>query len=165
MENHIYTKQSGRFALPQFQMLGVLFIIWGGYLAWQLSLFSIPLLVGGTAMATALMGIQINFKEKEHREYIAIFGYKSGNWKKLPSIEYVTVFIEHYVQEKWVISIRGADSFAKVKISLIASKIQRFDAGLFDDKQLAMKNGEIIARALNTKLLDYTDREPKWVEL
>jgi hypothetical protein len=52
-----------------------------------------------------------------------------------------------------------------VKISLIASPTQRFDAGLYDDKELALENGEKIALALKTKLLDYTDREPKWVEL
>ncbi len=116
-------------------------------------------------MATALFGIQIDLKEKLHREYINIFGRKFGDWKKLPNIEYVTVFIEHYVQEKWVISIRGADKYSKVKISLISDINHRFDAGLFNEKTLALKNGELIARALNTKLLDYTDREPKWVEL
>ncbi len=165
MENHIYTKQSGRFALPQFQMLGVLLIIWGAYLAWQLSLFSILALVAGAALATAVTGIQIDLKNKLHREYVAIFGYKFGKWKMIPAIEYVTVFVELYSQQKGMVSITSEDTFAKIKISLIASKTQRFDAGLFDDKMLAMKKGAEIARALNTKLLDYTDREPKWVEL
>ena len=164
MQNHIYTKQSGRFALPQFQMLGVVLLIWGAYLAWQLNLFSILALVGGAALATAVIGIQIDLKDKLHREYVAIFGYKVGKWKKLPAIEYVTVFVEHYTQEKGMVSITSEDSFTKVKVSLIESKTQRFDAGLFDDKQLALENGEKIARALKTKLLDYTDREPKWME-
>ena len=165
MENHIYTKQSGRFALPQFQMLGILLIIWGAYLAWTLSPFSILALVGGAALATAATGFQIDLIEKTHREYVAIFTYKFGKWNKLPPIEYVTVFVEHYSQQKGVVSITSEDTFTKVKISLIASKTQRFDAGLFDDKQLALENGAKIARALNSKLLDYTDREPKWVEM
>ncbi|MCF6342869.1 MAG: hypothetical protein L3J31_08710, partial [Bacteroidales bacterium] len=137
----------------------------GLYLAWQLSLFSVLALAGGAALATAVMGVQIDYKEKAHREYVAIFGYKFGKWNKLPAIEYVTVFVEHYTQEKAVVSISAEDSFTKVKISLIASKTQRFDAGLFDDKRLALENGEKIARALNTKLLDYTSRESKWVKL
>jgi len=40
-----------------------------------------------------------------------------------------------------------------------------FNAGLFNDKQLALENGTKIATALNVKLLDYTDREAKWVGL
>ena len=165
MENHIYTKQSGRFALPQFQMLGIVLLVWGGYLAWTLSPFSILVLVGGTALATAVAGFQIDLNEKTRREYVAIFTYKFGKWNKLPPIEYVTVFVEHYTQQKGMVSITSEDSFTKIKISLIAGKTLRFDAGLFDDKQLALESGERIARALNSKLLDYTDREPKWVEM
>jgi len=165
MEEHVYTKQSGRFALPQFQMLGVLLLIWGVYLAWQLNPFSVLALAGGAALATAAVGNQIDFDRKTHREYTAIFGYKFGKWNKLPAIEYVTVFVEHYSQEKGMVSITAEDSFTKVKISLIASPTLRFDAGLYDDKQLALENGGKIARALKTKLLDYTDREPEWVEL
>lgn len=165
MENYIYTKQSGRFALPQFQMLGVVLIIWGAYLAWQLNPLSILTLVGGASLATAAAGVQINLKEKLHREYIAIFGYKFGEWKELPPIEYVTVFIEHYAQEKAVASIGGEDKFHKIKISLIVSKTHRFDAGLFENKEIALKNAMNIARSFNTKLLDYTEREPKWVDL
>jgi hypothetical protein len=165
MENNIYTKQSGRFALPQFQMLGVVLLIWGIYLAWQLNPFSILALAGGAALATAAVGIQIDFNQKAHREYIAIFGRKFGKWVKLPAIEYVTVFVEHYTQEKGMVSITSEDSFTKIKISLIASKTQRFDAGLFNDKQAALENGKTIARALKTKLLNYTDREPEWVAL
>lgn len=165
MENNIYTKQSGRFALPQFQMLGVVLLAWGAYLVWLLNPFSVLVLAGGAALATASMGVQIDFKEKAHREFIIIFGYKYGKWHQLPAIEYVTVFIEHYTQEKGMVSISSEDSFTKIKISLIASKTERFDAGLYDNKQLALENGEKIARALQTKLLDYTTREPRWVEM
>ncbi|MCF6169395.1 MAG: hypothetical protein L3J66_00270 [Bacteroidales bacterium] len=165
MENRIHTRQYGRFALPQFQMLGAVLLAWGVYLVWVLSLFSLPVLVAGAALATAAIGVQINFNQRLHREYVAVFGYKFGKWKKLPAIAYVTVFVEHYSQEKAVLSISSEDDFTKIKISLIAGKTERFEAGLFDDKQLALETGEKIARALKTKLLDYTGREPKWIEL
>lgn len=165
MENPIYTKQAGRFALPQFQMLGVVLIVWGAYLAWQLNPFAILVLVGGASLATAVAGVQVDLKERLHREYMAIFGYKFGEWKQLPPIEYVTVFIEHYAQEKAVASIGGEDKFHKIKISLICNKTKRFDAGLFDDKELAINTSKNLARSLNCKLLDYTGREPKWIDL
>ncbi len=49
---HIYTWKAGRFALPQFQMLGIFLIIYGGYMAFPLILMALFLLLFGFALET-----------------------------------------------------------------------------------------------------------------
>ena len=44
MKDNIFTKKSSRFALPQFQMLGVVLLLVGIIYAFQLNLLSLPLL-------------------------------------------------------------------------------------------------------------------------
>jgi hypothetical protein len=39
-----------------------------------------------------------------------------------------------------------------------------FDGGGFNDKPEAINVAKNIAAKLNTKLLDYTEREPKWID-
>ena len=146
-------------------MFGFVLIILGGYLLFISNWFGLIALVVGAALYFATVGIQIDFEKKLHREFFGLAGYKIGKWSSLPEIEYVTIFVEHYAQRGSVVTIDKADKFSKVKVSLIASETLRFDAGFFNSKEAAMDTGKIMAKRLNTKLLDYTDREPKWVDL
>lgn len=163
--NNIYTHIAGRFTLPQFQMFGFVLILWGGYLLYTSNLFGLIALVVGLGLFFTVVGIQISFNKKLHREFVGLFGIKFGRWRAMPEIEYVTVFIEHYAQRGSVVSIDNTRQFRKVKISLIVSKTERYDAGYFNDKQKAIEAGKLIARKLNIKLLDYTGKEPKWINL
>lgn len=165
MNPQIYTKKSGRFALPNFQMLGVIFIIWGAVLAYQMNPFSLLLIIAGLLLSTAVLGIQIDLKNKLHREYTAFFTFKMGKWKKLPDIEYATVFTEHTSQDMGVQSISAENKTTKFKICLVVTEQLRIDAGSFDDKAQAIEKGIYLANALHIRLLDYTSKEPGWVKL
>lgn len=165
MESHIYTKQSGRFVLPQFQILGVILLIVGIALAYQLNPFSILMLLIGTPLSSLATGVQINFRKKIYRTYIRILGFKYGKWVTIPAIDYVTVFVGHYSQDMGVASISKTDNYSDFKINLIVSKTQRFDAGGFNNKPEALKTAENIAREIGVKLLDFTSLELRWVEL
>ncbi len=165
MENTIYTKQSGRFALPQFQMLGVLLFIIGIGFIFRLNPWSVILIFVGVALATMTIGIQINFENRTHRDYFRILGFKYGKWSVIPTLDYVSVFVEQYSQDMAVASIISANSYKDYKVSLIVSKSQRFDAGEYDNKEMAFKVAENIAKKLDAKLLDYTSKEPKWIDV
>ena len=164
-ESNIYTHTAGRFALPQFQMFGFVLILLGGYLLFLANWFGVVALLVGAALFFAVKGIQIDFEKKLHREFIGLLNFKIGKWEKLPFIDYVTVFIENYAQRGSVVSIDSMHKYSKVKVSLIVSKTIKYDGGYFNNKEKAFETGKLIARRLNTKLLDYTGKDPKWIDL
>jgi len=164
MSNQQYTWKAKRFVLPQFQMLGFLLIIYGGYLAYQLSIISVLILLFGFALASLAYGNQIDFTTKSYRSYLSILGIKTGKWRKLPAIKYVNVYTEHLSQDAWVISIGSTYKYKKIKVGLVVNKRKHFDVGLFESKDEAMKIAKMVAGLLDTKLLDYTSKEPKWVD-
>lgn len=165
INQNIYTHTAGRFSLPQYQMFGFVLILLGGYLLFILNWFGLIAIVVGVALFFAIVGIQIDFEKKLRREFLGLFGYKIGKWTSLPEIEYVTIFIENYAQRGSVVTIDSMNRFSKVKVSLIVSKTIKYDGGFFDSKEKALEAGKMIARNLNTKLLDYTTKEPKWISL
>ena len=157
----VYTHSAGRLSLPQFQMFGFVLMALGGYLLFQSNWFGVVAIVVGAALFFAVVGIQIDFKKFLIREFFGIAGIKYGKWKKLPSVDYVTVFIENYNQRGSVASIDSNFKDSKVKVSLIISEKERYDAGFFNSKEKALTTGTIMAKKLNTKMLDYTGKEPK----
>jgi len=159
-----YTWNAGRFALPQFQMLGILLIIYGGYLVYQLSIVSIFILLFGFTLAFLAFGNQINFTTRSYRSYLSVLGVKAGKWRKLPTIKYVNIYPEHLSQDAWVGSIGSTYKYKKIKVGLVVNKRKHFDVGLFESKDEAMKIAKMVAGLLETKLLDYTSKEPRWVE-
>ena len=165
MKDNIFTKKSSRFALPQFQMLGVVLLLVGVIYAFQLNLLSLPLLFVGIVLALMSTGIQIDFENKKHRDYITLLGIKRGKWVEIPPLDYVTMYVEHLAQDMAVVSIVRTDHETNVKVSLIVSKMQRFDAGSYKSKEEAFTVAEDIARKFDTRLLDYTTPDSKWVEL
>ncbi len=146
-------------------MFGFVLIVLGGYFISVTNWFGLIALVVGLVLFFATVGIEIDFEKKLHREFFGLAGYKFGKWTRLPEIEYVTVFIEHYAQRGSMVSIDNVNRYSKVKVSLITSQTERYDAGFFNSEEKAMEAGKLIAKKLKTKLLDYTDREPKWVDL
>lgn len=163
--NKIYTFVAGRFSLPQFQMLGFILFILAAYLLYQMKWFGLVALIVGFALSFAVIGIQIDFEKNLHREFISLLGVKLGKWKSLPKIEYVTIFNENFSQRGSVASIDANFKDSKLRVSLIVSKTEKYDGGFFNDKEKALFVGKMCARKLDTKLLDYTSREPVWVDV
>lgn len=161
----IYTHTIGRFSLPQFQMFGFILFILGIYLLIISNWFGVVALLVGYTLYFTVQGIQIDFDRNFYREFIGLLNFKYGKWIKLPHVDYVTVYIENYSQRGSVASIDNANKFSKVKINLIVKKDQKLDAGFFNDKEEALKAALVLAKGLKTKLLDYTEKEPRWVVL
>lgn len=161
----IYTSKARRLTLPHFQMLGFVLMAIGGYMLYHSNWFGFATIVVGFALYFLQGGIQIDFEKRLHREYFGLINLKFGKWVPIPELEYVTLFVANYVQRGSVASIDSNFKDSKINISLIVSSAEKFDGGSFVSKEKALETGKMFANSLNTKLLDYTEREPKWVEL
>jgi len=169
LKNNIYIKRSGYYAWPQFRILGAMAVVYGIYRLYTegFTLFGveIALILAGIAANILTTGIQINFKNKTYREYVFLLGLRSGKWLKLPDIDYVTVHNEQIVKQGGVQSISYKDRYKVLRIRLIVSEKEHYDVGVFDNKEEAIKTGRLCAEKLNTRLLDYTEHEPIWIDL
>ena len=125
----------------------------------------ITLIIGKSLVSFSYAGIQIDFERNSYKEYAGIFYLKFGKWKTLPEIQYVTVFIDHFVQEMHVASISGTQTIKDVKINLVIAKATFISIGKFKNKTDALKAGHLLALNLKTKLLNYTSSEPEWISV
>lgn len=145
-------------------MFGFLLFVLGGYLLFKSNWFGLLAILVGLPVFFAKAGIQIDFRQRLYRQYFGVAEVKFGKWQQLPEIDYVTVYVAHYAQRGSVASIDNVRRYSRIKVSLIVSRTERYDAGFFDSREKALNAGLLIARNLRTRLLDYTDREPRWVE-
>lgn len=161
----LYNHKTEAFFPFQFVFLGYIGIVAGIYILVMLNLWGLPLLLASLLVSFSYAGIQINFESNSYREYAGIFYLKFGKWKTLPDIQYVTVFIDHFVQEMHVASISGTQTIKDVKINLVIAKATFISIGKFKSKTDALKAGHLLALNLKTKLLNYTSSEPEWISV
>ena len=107
----------------------------------------------------------IDFEKRLYREYFGLLNFRFGKWVLIPELEYITLYVANYVQRGSVASIDNKFKDSKINISLIISKAEKFDGGSFTNKEKTLETGKIFAHQLKTKLLDYTNKEPKWIDL
>ena len=159
----IYTHTSGKMLLPQFQMFGFISIALGVYLLINSNWFGALAVVIGFVLYFAVTGIQIDLENSLYRQFFGLFNVRYGKWIKMPRIAYITVFFEQYSQRGSVGSIDSTSKFRKANVDLVVEKNQKLEAGSFNGKQEAMNVAGILAKAMKVKLLDYTEKEPRWV--
>lgn len=168
LTNNIFSKKSGYYAWPQFRILGVFAAIYGAYGIYSngfaLFGFEIILILAGIVINLLVTGIQIDFTKKTYRKYISIFNYRFGKWVKLPEIEYVTVFREQLVKQGGVQSLGYSDRYKVLHVRLVVSESEFYEVGIFHSTEEAFDTAKQCAIHLNTRLLDYTDPKPKWVD-
>ena len=150
---------------PQFVILGYLLIGFGIYFLIRNDWVGFIMIPVGMAFSFLIINQKLDLENKKYREYYGFLGLKFGKWKDIPGIEYVTVFIERSVQGKNVVSISSYHVEKNFKIDLIISKTESISAGQEKDRAAALKKGKKIAKALDTRLLDYTEKDSKWVEI
>ena len=149
----------------QFVILGYLLIGFGIYFLIRNDWVGFVMIPLGMAFSFLIINQKFDLKNKKYMEYYGFLGLKFGKWKDIPGIEYVTVFLERSVQGKNVVSISSYHVEKNFKIDLIISKTESISAGREKDRATALKKGKEIAKALDTRLLDYTEKNSKWVEI
>lgn len=164
--NHAsFTRKREAFFPFQFVFLGYLLILFGLYLLVSLNLWGLLAIAGGLFISFSSIGVQINFEKYLYREYFAVLNLKTGPWKTLEKVQYVTVFIDNTIQEMHVTSISSTQKIKDFKVNLIISKTSRIEIGRFKDRNKAIKTARHLASQLHCKLLDYnTSGKPVWIE-
>lgn len=169
LNNNIFSKKTGYYAWPQFRILGLFAAVYGAYgiyaKGFALFGFEIVLILAGIIINLLVTGIQIDFTKKTYRKYTAIFNYCFGKWVKLPEIEYVTVFREQLVKQGGVQSLGYSDRYKVLHVRLVVSESEFYEIGIFNSTEEAFETAKQCAIQLNTKLLDFTNPEPKWIDL
>jgi hypothetical protein len=140
-----------------------------------LSLFSIYLFFAGTLFGVILLGaalklslregFELNLEEKKYRNVYSIFAINFGSWKKLPEIEYVSVFKTIKNSRTRVIAAEANLGFEVFKLNLFYNKNKHIEAYVSDEKEDAFTVAKHIATVLELDIYDATTPEKKWINI
>jgi hypothetical protein len=131
---------------------------------------SLPFLFPGVLMATVgiisffpIELLQINNITKEYRVAFKLGSYIKGDWKKLGNIQYVSI-----IDTNKYISLSGdykGEAIKECRLRLFKKAGYTYDIDNYKSKESAMFIGSIIAKGLNLRLLDATQRPPVFLNL
>lgn len=140
-----------------------------------LSLFAVYLFFAGTLFGIILLGaalklslregFELNLEERKYRNVYSIFAINFGFWKKLPEIEYVSVFKTIKNSRARVITAEANLGFEVFKLNLFYNKNQHIEAYVSDDKEDAFTIAKHIAIVLELDILDATTPEKEWINV
>ncbi len=136
----------------QFKMLGFILILVSLSLSLTANNLYLLLFVVALGLASITDGIQIDFKERKHRDYFGFLGLKFGKWHHLPEIGYVVVFGQRMTQGMNMVSISSSNTIDDFKTSLISKDNIPIDAGLYKKKETAIRNATELAGELSVEL-------------
>lgn len=138
-----------------------------------LSLFSVYLFFSGTLFGIVLLGaalklalregFELNLQERKYRNIYSIFAINFGAWKKLPEIEYVSIFKTIKKSRARVIAAEANLGFEVYKLNLFYSKNRHIEAYITDKKEDAFTTAKHIASVLDIDILDATESEKVWL--
>ncbi|MCB0464613.1 MAG: hypothetical protein KDC78_02905 [Aequorivita sp.] len=140
-----------------------------------LSLFSVYLFFEGTLFGLILLGaalklslregFELNLEEKKYRNMYSIFAINFGIWKKLPEIEYISVFKTIKNSRARVITAEANLGFEVFKLNLFYGKNQHIEAYVTEEIEDAFTVAKHIASVLELDILDATKPEKEWINI
>ncbi|WAC00857.1 hypothetical protein N7U66_11435 [Lacinutrix neustonica] len=147
--------------VPKMKMaFGIIFFIFGFSLLFHFYGF---LICGMSTFFFYTDGSEIDLDSKTYRTFISLFGFRFGQWKALPDIEYISVFSTSEIN---TIRSLGAEANIKsdvIQLNLFHNRNQKITAYTTTDKKDAFKMADEIAQILNIDILDATEPESKWL--
>jgi len=159
-----YSRKLVSYFPQQVIFLGYLFIVYGIFSLTRNDFKGIAFILIGISLSFTTVNISIDFENLLYKEYLNIFGLPYGKWKKLPNYKYITVYNETISQTIGMQSITQLQSNTSICLDLVINKEEKIRLGFFEDKEDAFKTGTFLAEKLNTKLVDYTNKYPHWIE-
>lgn len=159
-----YSKKLVNYFPQQVIFLGYFAILFGVYSLFNHDLKGVIFIIGGISFSFTTINIAIDFDNLLYKEHINILGLPFGKWRELPPYKYITAYKETLSQTMGVQSISRMQSNTKICLDIVFSKDEKLRLGIFDEKEEALKVGAILAKNLNTKLVDYTNKTPRWME-
>ena len=148
---------------PQFVILGYLLIILGVYFLARHDWVGFIMIPAGFIFSFTFNRRIFDLKNRKYREYLTLMGIKSGRWKDIPTVEYVSVYPERVLQDQHVASISSRNVESGFRIALIISRSERIECGKEQYREKALEKGRAYATALNCKLLDYRTGKAVWI--
>lgn len=125
------------------------------FLIMQIALLGIILM--GVALRLAMReGVEIDLNDKRYRKVYSIFAISLGSWKKLPALEYVSVFKTRKKSRARVIAAEAQLSTVVYKLNLFYNRNKHIEAYVSDDKDDAMNVANHIATVLELEIHDAT---------
>lgn len=132
-----------------------------------LTLLSLYLILGGGIYGFILLGIaiklalregvEVDLNGKRYRKIYSIFDLSIGSWKKLPAIEYLSVFKTKKKSRTRGISAEASLSFIVYKLNLFYNRNKHIEVYVSDDKEDAMSVAKHIATVLELEIYDATN--------
>ncbi len=129
-----------------------------------LSLFAVFLFFEGTFFGIILLGaalklslrqgFELDLNGKRFRTIYSLFGIIIGFWKKLPNIEYVSVFKTIKNTRTRVVTAETTYGFEVYKLNLFYNTNQHLEVYISDDKEDAHKVANHIAIVLDIEIYD-----------
>jgi len=92
------------------------------YLFFAGTLFGI-ILLGGALKLSLREGFELNLEDKKYRNVYSIFAINFGFWKKLPDIEYISVFKTIKNSRSRVITAEATLGFEVFKVNMFSTRI------------------------------------------
>lgn len=141
------------------------FVFLFGLLMMQIFLFGgIITTFGSIVLFATVIGIQIDFENKRYRLAIFFGNIPFGKWKELPELKYISVFKATYVATVRGLTNTGLTSIEKkIVLNLIHGRNRRLKVYITDEVDDAFEKAQYIAKKLNLKIYDATEKEGKWL--
>ena len=118
-------------------------------------------LLGAILMGVALRlamreGVEVDLNGKRYRKIYSIFALSFGSWKRLPKLEYLSVFKTKKKTRARVIAAESHLSSIVFKLNLFYNRNKHIEAYVTDDKEDAMSVAKHIATVLELEVHDAT---------
>lgn len=121
----------------------------------QIALLGIILM--GVALRLAMReGVEIDLNGKRYRKIYSIFAINLGSWKRLPELEYLSIFKTRKKTRARVIAAESHLSTVVYKLNLFYNRNKHIEAYVSDDKDDAMSVANHIATVLELEIHDAT---------
>ena len=143
-------------------IFAIILSLFSVYLFFAGTLFGI-ILLGGALKLSLREGFELNLEDKKYRNVYSIFAINFGFWKKLPDIEYISVFKTIKNSRSRVITAEATLGFEVFKVNMFYNKNQHSEAYISDEVEDAFSVAKHIATVLELDILDATKPEKEWI--
>ncbi len=108
-------------------------------------------------------GVEMELEGKRYRKVYSIFAVNFGTWKKLPPIEYVSIFKTTRKTRARVITAEAHLGTTVYRINLFYERNKHLDVYESEEKENTLEIARHIATILETPIWDATIKEPNWL--
>ena len=124
---------------------------------------SLPALVLGLALTTAIDGIVLDLKSGQKKDYIKVFGFSYGKWEKLQKPTYLSIV---KVKQYWRINLLSISQTVqktqyKLNLIYISERKNKIETIYRSEKEEVQKLAKEIAQYFQIEVRDFSEKSKK----